>query len=162
MATFHVTAEETIAAPLERVWQIVSDTSRYAEWVEGTIEVTRTDGPARLGSTYDEINKVAGPIRSSSRWRVVEYDSPRRQVHRDQSIPFLRFFDIVIETAPVDAARTRLVMTLHAESKLGPVGALLVRGMGASVAASTRRSAARFRELVEREAQGGGVGPPDR
>ena len=158
MATLHVRPETAIAAPVERVWPILSDTSRYAEWVEATLEVTRTDGPARLGSTYDEINAVAGPIRGRSRWKVVEYDEPRRQVHRDQSIPFLRFVDIVLETEPVDAGRTRLVMTVHGESRLGPLGALAVKALQGSWDAANRRNAAAFRDLVHHETGGGGVG----
>ena len=156
MTTFRVSAEETIAAPVERVWELVSDTSRYAEWVEGTLQVTRTDGPARLGSTYDEINSVAGPIRSASHWRVVEFDAPRRQVHRDESIPFLRSFDIIIETSALEPARTRLAVTLRGESKLGPLGALLARLLGRYAKASNRRNVARFRELVERETRPAG------
>jgi uncharacterized protein YndB with AHSA1/START domain len=159
MATLHVRTEEAIAASIDRVWSILSDTSRYAEWVEATLEVTRTDGPARLGSTYDEINAVAGPIRGKSHWKVIEYDEPRRQVHRDESIPVMRFVDIVLETEPIDPRRTRFVLTVHAESKLGPVGALAVRALWGSWDASNRRNAAAFREIVEREAGSGGVGP---
>ncbi|MBA2630459.1 MAG: SRPBCC family protein [Thermoleophilaceae bacterium] len=46
-----VSASAVIAAPQERVWEVLGDTGRYAEWVAGTDEATRTDGPARPGST---------------------------------------------------------------------------------------------------------------
>jgi hypothetical protein len=35
--------------------------THYAEWVEGTADPTRTDGPAREGSTYHEVNPILGP-----------------------------------------------------------------------------------------------------
>jgi Polyketide cyclase / dehydrase and lipid transport len=78
MSRLFVTATETIRAPWERVWGVFSDTSRYPEWVEGTLAVTRTDGLAKLASTHDEINR-AGPIRFTSHWKVIEYEPPRIQ-----------------------------------------------------------------------------------
>lgn len=48
-------------------WRPLSNTGRYAEWVGGTLEVTRTDGPARTGSTYYEVNPILGPWRANSR-----------------------------------------------------------------------------------------------
>ena len=44
-------AASVLGVPTERVWELLCDTSRYAEWVDGTEAVTRTDGPARQGST---------------------------------------------------------------------------------------------------------------
>ena len=142
-----------IEAPVDAVWEFASDTSRYPEWIAGTLEVTRTDGPARLRSTYDEVNAIVGPLRGSSHWTVIEYDPPRRQVHRDESIPFARFFDAVIETSEAGPGRTAFTLGIRGESRLGPVGALVMRLLGRSLAEANRRNAARFRELVEREAQ---------
>ena len=62
MARMEVSASGPVAAPAAEVWELLCDTSRYAEWVAGTDEVTRTDGPAREGSTYDEINPIVGPV----------------------------------------------------------------------------------------------------
>jgi hypothetical protein len=149
----HVSATETVLAPWERLWDVFSDTSRYPEWVEGTLEVTRSDGPARLGSTYDEINK-GGLIRFTSRWKVVEYDPPRRQVHRDVTLPFTRFFDLVFETAPAGSDRTTFTLTLLCESRRGPFGALVVRVLEPLLERQNRRNAAHLRVLVEREAAG--------
>ena len=87
MAQLEVTASAAIAAPPAQLSELVSDTSRYAEWVAGTAEVTRTDGPARESSTYDEINPIMGPWRAKTRWTVIEFDPPHRQVHRSEDIP---------------------------------------------------------------------------
>jgi uncharacterized protein YndB with AHSA1/START domain len=78
MAHLEVSATTPVAAPPERAWEALCDTARYAEWVEGTLEVTRTDGPAAPGSTYDEINPVLGPWKATTRWTVTEFDPPRR------------------------------------------------------------------------------------
>jgi uncharacterized protein YndB with AHSA1/START domain len=153
MASLLVTATETIHAPWESVWDVFSDTSRYPEWVEGTLAVTRTDGPARLGSTYDEIN-TAGPIRFTSRWKVIEYELPRRQVHRDVTLPFTRFFDVVFEIAPAGATQTTIVLTLVGESRRGPFGVLVLRLLGPSLERQNRRNASRLRTLIEQEAAG--------
>ena len=144
-------ATETIAAPVADVWRIASDTARYPEWIAGTLEVTRTDGPARLGSTYAEVNRVAGPIKGTSHWTVIEYDAPRRQVHRDASIPFARYFDAIIETAEAGAGRTSFTLGIRGESRLGPIGALVMRLLSGSLGKANRQNAARFRQLVERE-----------
>jgi hypothetical protein len=151
VARIDVRATEVIQAPVEDVWRIASDTARYPEWIAGTLEVTRTDGPARLGSTYDEINELVGPIHGTSRWTVVEYDPPRRQVHRDTSIPFARYFDAVIETAEVGPGRTRFTLGIRGESRWGPIGAVLVRAIARSLDKANRENAATLRQLVERE-----------
>ena len=67
----HVTASAVVPASQERVFELLSDTARYSEWVTGTNAVTRTDGPAREGSTYDEVNPILGPWKASTTWRVV-------------------------------------------------------------------------------------------
>ena len=83
-----VSASTVVAASLDRAWRLLSDTGRYAEWVVGTVEVTRTDGPAREGSTYDEVNPILGPWRAKTSWQVVEFTPPRRQLHVSTDLPF--------------------------------------------------------------------------
>ena len=63
-----VTASAVVPAPQEQVFALLSDTSRYSEWVTGTDAVTRTDGPARTGSTYDEMNPILGPWKASTKF----------------------------------------------------------------------------------------------
>ena len=75
-----IIASAIIPAPPERVWEIACDTSRYPEWVENTLRMIRTDGPARAGATMEELTRIAGPWKSVTRWRVTEFDPPRRQV----------------------------------------------------------------------------------
>ena len=95
-----VTAYAVVPAPPDQVWELVCDTSRYAEWVEGTDEVTRTDGPAAPGSTYDEVNPILGPWKAKTHWTVTEFEAPRRMVHRGTGLPLTEEFDVIFELAP--------------------------------------------------------------
>jgi len=74
------------------MWELLCDTSRFAEWVAATAAVTRTDGPASHGSTYAEVNPILGPWKAKTSWTVVEFDPPRRQVHRTEDIPIASEF----------------------------------------------------------------------
>jgi uncharacterized protein YndB with AHSA1/START domain len=81
-----ITASAIIPAPRERVWEIACDTSRYPQWVENTLQVLHTDGPARPGATVEELTRIAGPWKSVTRWRVTEFDPPQRQVQQGQGV----------------------------------------------------------------------------
>jgi len=100
MTQIEVTASAVSAAPPAELWKLVSDTSRNPEWVEATAAVTRTDGPAHQGSTYDEINPIMGPWRAKTRLTVIEFHPPRRQVHRSEGVPFASETLVIIDVAP--------------------------------------------------------------
>ncbi len=146
----HVTASAVVPASQERVFELLSDTARYSEWVTGTNAVTRTDGPARDGSTYDEVNPILGPWRASTTWRVVEHEPPRRSVHTTGDIPLSRRFDVVMEVAPEGDA-SEVTLTLRGEPALGPIGAVFARLMQGQVDRDNRRSVEAFAELATRE-----------
>jgi carbon monoxide dehydrogenase subunit G len=146
----HVTASAVVPASQERVFELLSDTARYSEWVTGTNAVTRTDGPAREGSTYDEVNPILGPWKASTTWRVVEHEPPRRSVHTTGDIPLSSRFDVVMEVAPEGDA-SEVTMTLRGEPALGPIGAVFARFMQGQVDRDNRRSVEAFAELATRE-----------
>ena len=50
-----IIASAIIPAPPERAWEIACDISRYPEWVENTLRMIHTDGPARAGATMEEL-----------------------------------------------------------------------------------------------------------
>jgi carbon monoxide dehydrogenase subunit G len=145
-----VTASAIVAASPEDVFALLSDTARYSEWVTGTDAITRTDGPAAEGSTYDEINPVLGPWKAKTHWRVVEHDAPRRTRHETGDIPLSSHFQVVMEVAPEGDA-SRVAMTLRGEPALGPVGAVFARLMQGQVKRDNRRSVEAFAELATRE-----------
>lgn len=148
MAELRVTATAAVSAEPERMWELLCDTTRYAEWVAGTDAVTRTDGPARPGSTYDEVNPVLGPWKARSRWTVAEFDPPRRQVHRGEGLPLTHTFEVVMEVAPVADSASEVTISLRGTPSAGPVGALFVRLMSGQVERDNRRSVRRLAELA--------------
>ncbi len=151
MAQLEVTASETIAAPPERAWELVCDTSRYAEWVAGTAAVTRTDGPARQGSTYDEINPIVGPWHAKTRWTVIELDPPRRQVHRTEDVPFASEFLVIIEIAP-SGDGSEVTFTLRAPPSRGVLGVSVLSALKSQTSKDNERTVRNLAELAAREA----------
>jgi carbon monoxide dehydrogenase subunit G len=145
-----VTASAVVPAPAERVFELLCDTERYPEWVTGTNAVTRTDGPAVEGSTYDEVNPILGPWKASTHWTVVEHTPPRRSVHTTNDIPLSSRFDVVMEVASEDDV-SEVTMTLRGEPAYGPIGAVFARVMQGQVERDNRRSVEAFAELAARE-----------
>lgn len=146
----HVTASAVVPASQEQVFELISETARYPEWVIGTDAVTRTDGTAREGSTYDEVNPILGPWKANTHWRVVEYEAPRRQRHETGDIPLSSHFEVVMEVAPEGDA-SRVTLTLRGRPSLGPLGAAFARLMRGQVDRDNRRTVEGFAELATRE-----------
>jgi uncharacterized protein YndB with AHSA1/START domain len=145
-----VTASVVVPAPPDRVFELLSDTARYPEWVTGTNAVTRTDGTASEGSTYDEVNPILGPWKAGTHWRVVEYEPPRRQRHVTGDIPLASRFEVVMETVP-EGDGSRVTITLRGQPAFGPVGAAFARLMHGQVDHDNRSSVEAFAELATRE-----------
>jgi uncharacterized protein YndB with AHSA1/START domain len=146
-----IVVSRTITARPEQVFELISDTTRYSDWAENTLEVVRTDGPARVGSTYDERNVVFGPIRASSRWKVVEHDPPRRSLHTGDGIGLARSTSVEFELVPAGES-TELTLTFRYEPAFGPIGAA-IDGLVArrSLEASIGRSLENLAGIAERE-----------
>ena len=147
-----LSATVPVAAPAERTWELLCDTGRYAEWVEDTTEVTRTDGPARLGSTYDEVNPILGPWKGRSHWEVIEFDPPRRQVHRDEKLVTFKWLEVVWALTPAGDG-CEFSNVLRGETAMGPLGPLTWRALESSLQKSHRKSSENFAEIVRREAR---------
>jgi uncharacterized protein YndB with AHSA1/START domain len=145
-----IVASAIIQAPPQWVWELACDTGRYAEWVENTLRVTHTDGPARMGATMEEVTRIAGPWKTVTRWRVTEFDPPRRQVHEGDGVATAREMAVVIELAPTGEG-TDFTLTLRYTPRFGPIGALIDRVIRGPIARSQQRSVAAFAGLVARD-----------
>lgn len=146
---FSVTASKVVAVPPEAAWEVLCDTSRYAEYVIGTDEVSRHEGRAREGGTYDEVNTILGPWKARTHWTILELEE-RRTRHRSPDVPLLRHLDVIIEVAE-EGEGCRVTFTLEGEPVRGPVGAAFGRLMRPMVARDNRRSVENFGEIVTRE-----------
>ena len=144
-----VSASAPVAASAGPVFDLLCDTARYPEWVTGTDAVTRTDGPASEGSTYDEVNPILGPWRASTHWRVVEHEPPWRTVHRTGNIPLSREFEVVMEVAGEGDA-SEVTITLRGEPAYGPLGAIFASLMKGQGDRDTRRTVESFAEPAAR------------
>jgi uncharacterized protein YndB with AHSA1/START domain len=145
-----ITASAIIPAPPERVWQIACDSSRYPEWVENTLQMIHTDGPARAGATMEEHTRIAGPWTAVTRWRVTEFDPPRRQVQQGEGVSTAKNMAVIIELSPA-GQHTSFTLTVRYTPRFGPVGALIDRAVRGSITRSQQRSAKAFAALVARE-----------
>ena len=143
-----VTVSRVIPAPADQIWRVLDDTSRYAEWVPQTVEVTRNDGEAVVGATYDERNEVFGPIKGSSRWRVVERDEGRRSLHEGEGLPLLRNLSIEFRTESAGES-TEVTSTLRYDTTLGPVGALIDRLAHGQTVAQQEKALANLERVVK-------------
>jgi carbon monoxide dehydrogenase subunit G len=66
-----------IAAPIERVWEIVMDPTRLHEWVSihRSLE-SFSEGPPRQGSTMEQSLRIRG-VTFRVKWRLAEVNAPR-------------------------------------------------------------------------------------
>jgi len=145
-----VTVSRVIPAPSEQIWQVLDDTSRYAEWVPQTLEVPRNDGEAVVGATYDERNTVVGPIKGNSRWRVVERDPGRYSLHEGEGLPLVANVSIEFRTEAAGES-TEVTSTLRYDTTLGPVGALIDKVAHGQTVAAQEEALANLEALVKAE-----------
>ena len=147
-----IIASAIIPASPERVWEIACDTSRYPEWVENTLRMIRTDGPTRVGATMEELTRIAGPWKSVTRWRVTEFDPPRRQVQQGEGVSTAKGMAVIIELSAV-GQDTNFTLTVRYTPRFGPVGALIDRAVRGSITRSQQRSARASPRLQPARAQ---------
>ena len=144
-----VTVSRVIPAPADEIWKVLDDTSRYAEWVPQTLEVTRSDGEASVGATYEERNRVFGPIRGSSKWRVAERDEGRYSRHEGEGLPLVANVSVEFTTAAAGES-TEVTLTVRYDTTLGPIGALIDRAAHGQTVAAQEEALANLERLVTR------------
>ena len=146
-----VTVSRVIPASADDIWRVLDDTGRYAEWVALTLDVTRHDGEAVVGATYEERNKVVGPIKGSSRWRVVDRDPGRSSLHEGEGLPLVKNVSIEFRTEAAGES-TEVTSTLRYDTTLGPIGGLIDKVAHGQTVAAQEQSLANLEELVRSEA----------
>lgn len=138
-----------IAAPQERVWDVLMDPRRLGDWV--TIHRKLGEAPARLvrGSTFEQTLNLRG-AHLHVEWSVVDLDPPRRAVWSGRG-PVHSRASIVYELRP-QGAGTCFEYTNEFKTPGGPLGAVAGRVLvGGLSERETQRSLERLKALVERE-----------
>jgi uncharacterized protein YndB with AHSA1/START domain len=144
-----VRAEVMIAAPAERVWSVLMDWPRQAEWILGTrVRVATGDG-ASVGSTLEAWTGV-GPLGFLDTMTITAWDPPRRcdVVHTGRVVRGTGSFIV----QPVPGGRTRFLWREDLEIPLGAAGHAGWTLIRPATEFGIRRSLNRLAALVEAEA----------
>ena len=152
MSQHRVRAERRIDAPVEDVWAVVDDTSRYAEWVDGCLEMTHHHGNAAVGSTYGERNSTLGPLTATTTWTVLEDEPRARRVDGGEGLAPLRDFRNVFTFTPTSDGRgTLMTYEVTFRLALGPLGRVLAAVLGRSLPQEFQRSMQNLDTLLRSE-----------
>jgi uncharacterized protein YndB with AHSA1/START domain len=144
-----VTAATTVPAPLERVWSIVSDLHRYADWVESTIEVLRADDEIGPGARYEERTRLSGLWTATTQWTVTEFAPMERIAFVAEGPRVVRSLALEM-TLERHEEGTEVATTYSYRMRYGPLGALLELVVRGNVVNDQRRSLRTLSYLAER------------
>jgi hypothetical protein len=111
-----------IAATPRDVWRLLSAVERSPDWCPWARAVVALDRPAALGVAYEQHGGVLTPLAARSRWRIVEFDPPRRQVHRAEHVRLAASFDRIFELRSDGADGTWLTLGVRYRPALGLLG----------------------------------------
>jgi len=139
-----------IAAPPERVWAVVMDPRRLADWV--TIHRSIGSVPERLqrGSRFEQTLNIRG-ARVQVEWTVIALEEPRRAVWEGRGPAHSRA-SIVYELRPAGESSTRFEYTNEFKPPGGALGAVAGRVLvGGLSQREAQRSLERLKLLVESE-----------
>jgi carbon monoxide dehydrogenase subunit G len=146
-----VSVQRRLAAPIDDIWAVIDDTSRYAEWVDGALEVTAHHGAATVGRTYSERNRTVGPLTTRSEWTVRKIEP--RSLRVDAGTGFAPLHDMIntfrLETLGVEA--TLMTYRVDCRVGLGPLGRIVAPVLEKSLSAQFERSMAALENVVHAE-----------
>ena len=143
-----VEREIDIAAPPERVYEVVMDPSRLGDWVTIHHELkSAPPGELAKGSELSQCLKLAGQ-KFTVRWRVEEDDCPRRVVWEGHG-PVGSTARVVYEFAPDGNGGTHFTYANEYTLPGGPLGRLGGRAVAPASRRESERSLEHLKRLVE-------------
>jgi uncharacterized protein YndB with AHSA1/START domain len=145
MATVHTAID--LAAPPERVWEILMDPRRLADWV--TIHRSLGPVPERLrrGSEFEQTLTLRGAHLHVA-WTVADLDPPRRAVWEGRGPAHSRAI-CTYELAPREDGGTHFDYTNEFKTPGGPLGAVAGRVLvGGLSQREAQRSLQRLQQLI--------------
>lgn len=122
-----VMASTMVEAAPRQVWDLYADVAHSAEWIPFVEEVLSVSDPLGPGESYRERTRFMG-ISDVSDWRIVEWDAPRRQVHRSSNKQL--DMDLVIEIEAIDGGARVLQAAVLSSRMPGLLGQLHERAFG--------------------------------
>lgn len=123
-----------IAAPVERVWDLLEDVRKLPEYSESTQEIR--DAPERLtavGQNYVQVGRLLG-VKLSSRWQVVEFERGRLLAVEGSLGPGVRY-TLTLRLEPLPDDGTRLSSEIDYTMPGGRLGRLAARASAETRAA---------------------------
>ena len=145
-----ITEVAVIPAPVERVWEVISATNRYAEWVAVCLEVTEHHGEATVGRTYSERNEVLGPLTTRSTWTVREVTPMTRRVDTGTGFPLVNGLTSSFCLKEV-AGGTEMTYEVSYRFGLGALGQVVDKVQQKGQRVAMQRSMANLAELLRSE-----------
>lgn len=113
----------TVAAPPERVWEVLTEVERWPERIPTVASVERLDeGPLRVGSRA----RLQQPRLPEAVWSVTEVDEGRSFTWESRSRGVAISADHVVEP---HGDTTRLTLSVSLSGPLAPVGWLMTKGL---------------------------------
>ena len=146
-----ITEVAVIPASVERVWEVISATNRYAEWVAVCLEVTEHHGTATVGRSYSERNVVLGPLTTRSTWTVLEVVPMSRRVDAGTGFALVQDLTSAFLLRPVPEG-TEMSYLVTYRFRLGRIGEVVDRVQQGGQRHAMRQSMANLAELLRSEA----------
>src|SRR4051812_40563895 len=115
-----------IAAPAERVWDLLEDVRRLPEYSESTQEVR--EAPERLtavGQEYVQVGRLLG-VKLASRWKVTAIEPGRLLANEGTLAPGVRY-TLAQRLEPLPGGGTRLWIDIDYTVPGGALGRLAAR-----------------------------------
>jgi uncharacterized protein YndB with AHSA1/START domain len=137
-----------IEAPPERVYDLVMDPRRLADWV--TIHVglkAAPNGELRKGSELVQCLKLAGR-RFDVHWEIVHADKPKRVVWEGKG-PVHSHAKVVYDFDPDGNGKTCFSYTNEYSMPGGPLGRIAAGALRGTSQRESERSLARLKRIVE-------------
>jgi len=131
-----------IAAPAERVWDLLENVRRLPEYSDSTDEVL--DAPERLtevGQEYVQVGRLLG-VKLRSRWRVTAIEPGRLLSNEGSLAPGVRY-TLTQRLEPLPDHRTRLWIEIDYTTPGGRLGRLAAR------AGAEQRAGREAQEVLE-------------
>lgn len=146
---FVISAHRNLVVTPEEVWDLTSDTSRYADWVTSVLQVNQHHGPARQGGTYTERVKSIGPLSTQAQWTVRTIEPIRLRI--DSGLGFAPLHDVVniFRFAPIgDGSATAMTYEFHFDLRPRSLGVLVHKFLSKSMRAEFDESMRRLESVI--------------